>query len=63
MARPCPPNGLARAAWFRETAAEVEETDPKQAIYCRGIADQIERREFGALPLLRLMDNQHPSQS
>ncbi len=57
MARPCPPNGLARAAWFRELAAEVEITDPARAIYCRRTAELIERGVLGALPLVRLMED------
>lgn len=59
MDRPCPTDGLPRAQWFRERAAEVEETDMRQAIYCRGIADQIERRALHARPLVAMMEGRH----
>lgn len=54
--RPCPPNGLARAEWFRELAAECEVSDPARAIYCRRTAELIERGVLGSLPLVRLME-------
>jgi hypothetical protein len=52
---PCPPNGLSRAAWFRWLAAELEDSQPQRAAYCRDIAGQIERGVFGALPLIARM--------
>jgi hypothetical protein len=59
MDRPCPPNGLARSAWFHERAAEVEETDPHQAAYCRATASAIERRVFAGMPLVAMMEGRH----
>lgn len=58
MIRPCPANGLARAEWFRELAAECEVTDPVRAIYCRDIAAKIEGRELDR-PLVRIMSGEH----
>lgn len=46
---PCPPNGLARAAWCREFAARVsDERVRAQQIAC---AERIEARELAKLPL------------
>lgn len=59
MDRPCPPNGLPRAGWFRDLAVELETTDPARAIYCRKTAELIERGILGALPLVRIMSGEH----
>lgn len=55
-AAPCPPNGLPRAAWFRDLAAatDVPEPEPERE-RARKTAEDIERRELDRLPLHRLM--------
>ncbi|MCM8734609.1 hypothetical protein M5E06_10425 [Azospirillum sp. A1-3] len=52
----CPPNGLARAAWFLREAAEYEEVgNLERASYCRTVAAGIEDRELHSRPLCALM--------
>lgn len=51
--RPCPPNGLARAAWCRDFADQVsDERVRREQLAC---AEAIEARVFAALPLVALM--------
>ncbi|HYF89003.1 hypothetical protein [Azospirillum sp.] len=52
----CPPNGLARAAWFVREAAEWEDAgNLDRAAHCRRVAADIEQTEFSSRPLLALM--------
>lgn len=52
-AAPCPPNGLPRAAWWRQLADDC--ADPAEAERCRRIGEAVEKRELGARPLHKLM--------
>jgi hypothetical protein len=53
---PCPPNGLPRAAWFRDFAVRVEDADPTLAASCRATAARIESGVFDGLPLIQRME-------
>ncbi|WP_431861442.1 hypothetical protein [Azospirillum sp.] len=57
--RPCPPNGLARAAWCREVAAMpgIPEWIRERELAC---AEAIERRVFNSLPLIARMQGGEP---
>lgn len=59
--RPCPPNGLARAAWWRDFAVATEDTDPQHAAYCRSIAAAVERRILAEKPLFAWAEGEHVS--